>query len=286
MSTETLSTSTKRETAELSIKGMHCASCARRIEVAVSKMPGVASAAVNLATEDAAVQYDPVLQGPEDIAETIRKIGYEATVRTDDAPIPPADEDEVQARFREAKRRVLLAWALTGPVMVFMVIHMTGAVHVHSMDWIETLLAAPVLAIAGAATFRSAWRSARHLSANMDTLIALGSLAAFITGPLLLSGFRIANYAAVGAMIMAFHLTGRYIEARARGRASKALRQLLELGAKTARIVETNGEEKEVPIASVRVGHVMLVRPGEKIPTDGVVVEGASAVDEAMATGE
>ncbi|MGB9521302.1 MAG: copper-translocating P-type ATPase, partial [Anaerolineales bacterium] len=125
----------------------------------------------------------------------------------------------------------------------------------------------------------------RHLSANMDTLIAMGTIVAFITGPVKLLGFPIENYAGIAAMIMAFHLTGRYIEAVAKGRASLAIKKLLQLGAKTAHIL-VKDEEIEIPVEDLKVGDIMVVRPGEKIPTDGVIVEGQSQIDESMATGE
>jgi len=146
------------------------------------------------------------------------------------------------------------------------------------------VLAAPVLFYPGWSTYRSAVTALTHGSANMDVLILLGTLASFLTGPP--SFFvPIANYAGVSAMIMSFHLTGRYIEAKAKGRASQAIKRLLELEAKTARIIR-DGTELEIPIDEVLVGDLMLVRPGEKIPTDGVVLEGESGVDESMATGE
>jgi Cu+-exporting ATPase len=146
------------------------------------------------------------------------------------------------------------------------------------------LLAAPVLFWVGQHTYVAAWRSTTHGVPNMDALIAMGTGASFLTG--IATFFApIPSYAGVSAMIMAFHLTGRYVEASAKGRASQAIRKLLELGAKTARIL-VEGSEREVPIDEVQVGDVMVIRPGEKIPTDGVVVEGESAVDEAIATGE
>jgi Cu+-exporting ATPase len=146
------------------------------------------------------------------------------------------------------------------------------------------LLALPVLFWVGRRTYRSGLAAVLHGYANMDTLIALGTGASLLTGPA--SFFcPVANYAGVSAMIMAFHLTGRYVEETAKGRASQAIRKLLELGAKTARVMR-DGREVEVPIEEVQVGDVMVVRPGEKVPTDGVIVEGESAVDESMATGE
>jgi len=146
------------------------------------------------------------------------------------------------------------------------------------------LLALPVLFWAGRHVYQSAWRAVRHGGANMDTLIAMGTLAALSTG-LMVFSLPVENYAGVAGMIMAFHLTGRYIETKARGRASQAIRKLLELGAKTA-VILVDGMEREVPIQQVQIGDMMLVRPGDKIPTDGVIEEGESAIDESMATGE
>ena len=137
----------------------------------------------------------------------------------------------------------------------------------------------------GRKTYAGAWAAVRHGYANMDALISLGTGVSLLTGPASFF-FPVANYAGVSAMIMAFHLTGRYVEETAKGRASQAIRKLLELGAKTARVLLEDGSEVEVPIEKVAVGDIMVIRPGEKIPTDGVVIEGESAVDESMATGE
>ncbi|MGI6575706.1 MAG: copper-translocating P-type ATPase [bacterium] len=153
---------------------------------------------------------------------------------------------------------------------------------IHNLGMI--LLAAPVLFWSGRKTYDSAWRAVSHGSPNMDVLIAMGTLAAFATGPAWFFT-TIENYAGVAAMIMAFHLTGRYIENKAKGRASQAIKKLLQLEAKTATIL-VNGIEQEVPLAQVQVGDIMVVRPGEKIPTDGKIIHGVSSVDESMATGE
>jgi len=271
-----------RARASLKITGMTCAGCARNVENALKKTPGVFAAEVNLMTEQAAVEYDRAATDPAALAEAVSKAGYEATEIETGAAEP---EDVAEVNLRKARRRFVLAWALTLPVMVVMLAHMTGLWMAPYLGAVEVVLALIVLAFAGAETYRSAFKTARHLSPNMDTLIAMGTLAAFVTGPLALAGLPVANYAGVAAMIMAFHLTGRYLEARARGRASQAIRKLLELGAKTAR-VERNGQVLEVPVDQVAVGDVMVIRPGEKIPADGVVESGESAVDESLATGE
>ena len=261
---------------------MTCAGCARRIETGLARLPGVDSAVVNLLTEEAAVVIEPGKQTAEGIIGLIQSLGYTAEEKSVEQQ---SRQDEADENLRAARKRLVIAWALTTPSMLLMFLHMSGVWMPSHMDWVETLLALPVLAVAGAATYVKAVKTTRHLSPNMDTLIALGATAAFVTGPLAIAGFPVASFAGVAAMIMAFHLTGRYLEARARGRASRAIRRLLELGAKMAR-VERNGVEMEIPIEQAAVGDIMRVRPGEKIPTDGVVVDGESAIDESMATGE
>jgi len=191
-----------------------------------------------------------------------------------------------EKKMRIAAFNMAAAWAFTVPIIVWMLFEMTGRVWPNRFvfDLGMIVLATPVMFWVGKATLRSAWIAVSHKNANMDVLIALGTIVSYLTG--FASLFTsLANYAGVAAMIMAFHLTGRYVEAKAKGRASQAIKKLLELGAKTAKII-VDGEEKEVPIEQVKTGDIMIVRPGEKIPTDGKIVEGESSVDESMATGE
>lgn len=265
------------------VTGMTCAGCVRRVETGLAALEGVSAATVNLMTEEAVVDYDPARLTPEAIEEAVTALGYEAKLKT------PDDDDFVidvaLDKMIAARKRFLLAWALTGPVAVLMLLHMTGLWHLHNGAWLELLLAAPVLAVAGAETMKKGFRTLLHRAPNMDALIAIGTLAAWSTGLMQLLGMAVESFAAVSAMIMAFHLTGRYLEARARGKASEAIRRLLELGAKTAR-VRRGGEVIEVPVEEVRLGDIVLVKPGEKIPADGVITEGRTAIDESMATGE
>ena len=266
----------------LKIEGMTCAGCAGSVEKALAAVPGVRTASVNLMMEDAAVTYEADRTTVRDLVEAVRNAGYNVRINLDEIE-PPTDETD--PHLRDARNRFILAWALTGPVALLMIAHMTGLWMPPFYHWLELALSVPVLTVAGAATYRKAWQTSHHLRPNMDALIALGTGAAFVTTPMAIAGLKIASYGAVAAMIMAFHLTGRYLEASAKGRASQAIRRLLELGAKTARI-ERNGEEREMSVDEVAVGDVMIIRPGEKIPTDGVVVSGSSALDESMATGE
>ncbi|UCG45548.1 MAG: copper ion binding protein, partial [Candidatus Bathyarchaeota archaeon] len=271
----------------LRIGGMTCASCAQTVEGVLRKTKGIKEANVNLATEKATLTYNPTEIKYEGIKNIIENAGYQVLGREDQRVRYEEEEARELQIFATAKRRVLIAWMFTIPIMVWMIPEM-----IFGISWPNATVfnlgmiafAIPVLFYPGWNTYRSSAKAVTHFTANMDVLIMLGTLTSFLTGPL--SFFTaIANYAGVAAMIMSFHLTGRYIEAKAKGRASQAIRRLLELEAKTARILQ-DGKEVEIPIDQVRIDQIMIVRPGEKIPTDGVVVEGLSGVDESMATGE
>ena len=269
----------------LPIGDMTCAACVAHVKEALEGLHGVVEANVNIASERAVVQYVPGLVGMDDFKRAVSDAGYEILEST--APGERAEADEAERKMTQARLRMRVAWALTIPLMLWMLPEM-----LFGLKWPSPLafdlgmiaLALPMLWWVGRPTYRSGIRAALHGFANMDTLISLGTGVSLLTGPA--SFFMpVANYAGIAAMIMAFHLTGRYVEESAKGRASQAIRKLLELGAKNARLW-IDGDELEVPIERVAVDDLMVVRPGEKIPTDGVVVEGESAVDESMATGE
>jgi Cu+-exporting ATPase len=270
----------------LPIEGMSCAACANRVEKALRNADGVVSANVNLATERAVVEYVPDTNTLETLKQAVVEAGYGVREETEE----PSEEEKVDPeieKMRMARRRMWLAWGFTAPAMALMLLHMIAGVAWPGPVAVEAvliLLALPVLAGPGRETFRSAWRAVIHGSANMDVLIAMGTTASWVSGPASFVA-PLSSYAGVSAMIMAIHLTGRYIESRAKGRASQAIRKLLHLGAKTARVL-VDGQEYEMPIEEIAVDDVMVVRPGEKIPTDGLVVRGESAVDESIATGE
>ncbi|MEM0216942.1 MAG: heavy metal translocating P-type ATPase [Candidatus Bathyarchaeia archaeon] len=261
------------------ISGMSCATCAARIEANLRKLNGVKSVSVNLATKRAVVEYIPELVSILDLRKIIEELGYKVET-----------EEEVDIYIEEmnrARRRMLLAWACTFPIIAWMIPDMLFGVTwpnllIYNMGVI--IFSIPVLFWAGLPTYRSALRVMVHKGVNMDVLIAMGTLIAFLTGPASLYT-PLFNYSGVSAMIMAFHLTGRFFEAKAKGRASEAIRRLIRLEAKSARIL-VDGVEKDVPIQDVKVGDVMVIRPGEKIPADGVVIDGESFVDESMVTGE
>lgn len=277
------------EKTELKIEGMTCAACAVRVEKGLRSNPGVESAAVNLATERASIEYDPTTISQRELLAAVEKAGYRGNLELESGgSAGKGDEDE--AKVHLALKRMRLAWAFTLPSALWMFIAMTLGSHQHGWPSVTSfnlgmvLLALPVLVWAGGHVYQSAWRAVRHGGANMDVLIAMGTLAAILTGVLVFF-FPLENYAGVSGMIMSFHLTGRYIEAKARGKASQSIKKLLALGAKMATLL-VGGEEREVPIQEVQVGDTMLVRPGGKIPTDGIILAGESALDESMATGE
>lgn len=278
------------------VEGMHCAGCSSAVERSLNDVDGV-EASVSLPAESATVTYDPERVPFADLADAVLRAGYRLKSEPTTAA-GPAERERDQAarreeRLRSARLRMIGAWALALPIAIWMLPEMLAHVLWPSplvFDLGILLLAIPVLAWPGRETMTGGLAALGRLRPNMDSLIALGSGAALVTGLVAVShrlelGPPIMNYAGVGAMIMAIHLTGRYIEARARGRSSAAISRLLSLEARAARL-ERDGAEVEVPIREVGIGDVMIIRPGEKIPTDGVVVEGRSAVDESIATGE
>ncbi len=274
------------ETVNLPVRGMTCASCANHVEQALRSADGVIDAAVNLATERATISFLADVATVADLQKAVKATGYEL-LAAEDTERADAEADREEAKMRAARFHMITAWGFTIPIILWMMVEMFFGVFwpnelIYNLGLI--VLSLPVLFWVGRNTYRSGLTAVLHGHANMDTLIALGTGVSLLTGPASFL-FPVANYAGVAAMIMAFHLTGRYIEETAKGRASQAIRKLLELGAKTARVLR-DGREVEVPIDEVKVGDIMVVRPGEKIPTDGLVIEGESAVDESMATGE
>jgi len=273
---------------------MTCASCAARVERTLQRQPGVAGAGVNFATGRATVELDGSAPAPEgDLIAAVARAGY----RLDPLPAgSPGVASEHAAEEAAWLRRLVVAWPLAAATLVLSLAwpHATWA------RFTTAALAIPVVFWAGWPFVRSAVVRARARTANMDTLIALGTVSAFAfsTFELLTRAGGIHGHGAgafgdhlhydMAALIVAFLLLGRFIEARVKGSASGALRALLELGAKEACLVEPGARpfERMVPVESVRVGDLLRVRPGEKVPVDGVVVAGGSAVDESMLTGE
>jgi cation-transporting ATPase V/Cu+-exporting ATPase len=270
---------------DFNVSGMTCGSCAARVQKTLGRQHGVERADVNFATERATVAFDASQVNLDDLVAAVGKSGYglapaaaAAALLTDEA----SDTETVLQRMW--LRRVLVAWPLGLTVLWLSLFHMMEP----WARWSALGLAAPVQFWAGWPFLHQAAVRAKSFTANMDTLIAMGTLAAFTysAAQIIFGPHHSDHYLDSSALIIAFLLLGRYFEARAKGRASRAIKALLELGAKEARLVGPDGTERMVPVEQVRHGDRLRVRPGEKIPADGEVEEGASAVDESMLTGE
>jgi Cu+-exporting ATPase len=293
------------ERLELGLTGMTCAACANRIERKLNKLDGV-EATVNYATEKASVSYDRALLGPDDLVGAVEAAGYGArlpepprTADTGDRDDAPAEDEHV----RDLRLRLTGAAVLSLPLLL---LSMIPALQFEGWQWLALQLATPVVFWAGWPFHRAAWRNLRHGSASMDTLISVGTLAAWgwsvvalflldagepgMTMPLELVLDRGAAsshiYLEVAGVVTTLILAGRYFEARAKRRAGAALTALLELGAKDVAVLGPDGSERRVAIELLAVGDRFVVRPGEKVATDGTVEEGASAVDQSLLTGE
>ncbi len=285
--------------AELAVTGMSCAACVDRVESSLAHAPGVRKAGVNLATDRATVEYDPAKTDVDTLIRAVKDAGYGARDVGDlwSEALRVAEGEESRLKREEyetLRRKFWIAVVLSFPVLVIAMSHgRIPALHFPGVTWLELLLTTPVVVYCGAQFYRGAWAAFRHRAADMNTLIALGTGAAYVysvaatvwpspfTGPM---GMAPVYYEAAG-VIIALVLLGKMLEARAKGRTSEAIQQLMKLQAKTARVIRDGGEV-EIEIQAVEVGDTVQVRPGEKIPVDGVVIEGRSAVDESMLTGE
>jgi Cu+-exporting ATPase len=259
---------------QLALEGMTCAACAARIEKKLNRLDGV-EAAVNFATEEAAVRYDAAEVAVDDLIAAVESAGYRARVGSE-----PSD---AEGRARALRTRLTVSAALTAPLAA---LAMLPPLQFDGWEWLALALATPVVFWAGFGFHRAALANARHLAATMDTLISIGTLAAWAWSAVaLVALYDGETYFEVAGVITTLILLGRYLEARARRRSGAAIRALLELGAKDARVLREGGEEV-VPVGELRAGDRFVVRPGEKIATDGVVEDGFSAVDQSMLTGE
>jgi len=287
------------ERLELPITGMTCASCAARIEKRLNRLDGV-EASVNYATETAAVDFDRSTVAPERLVEAIEQVGYGAQLPDTEAVTEEGAEPDESAGLRH---RLIVSAVLSLPVLLM---SMIPALQFDNWQWLALMLATPVVLWGGWPFHRAAWMNLRHGAATMDTLISIGTLAAwgwslvalFFLGAgdpgmrmpfdLVIEPGAAADhiYLEAAALVTTFILAGRYFEVRAKRRAGAALRALLELGAKEASVLGDDGAERRVPIGELAVGDRFVVRPGERIATDGVVEEGASAVDASLLTGE
>jgi P-type Cu+ transporter len=289
------------ERCDLTVKGMHCASCTTRVENALKRVPGVQGATVNLLAERAAVQFDPQQTTPNDLIAALDVAGYDGQVANLDRfdPVLSAQQSRTDmAETQDLMRRFLLSLILTVPVLVMGMGPHLGLIPMHWMmfrwwNWVQLVFTIPVLFWAGSGFFRGAWAALKQRSSDMNTLIAVGTSAAFAyslavtVAPQVFAsrGLNAGVYYETAAVIVTLLLMGRLLEARAKRSTGDAIEKLIGLQPKTARVLR-DGQEQDISLAEVRAGDRLLVRPGEKIPVDGVVVSGASWVDESMLTGE
>ncbi|MEU9853989.1 heavy metal translocating P-type ATPase [Streptomyces sp. NPDC047974] len=285
---------------ELTIGGMTCASCAARVEKKLNRMDGV-TATVNYATEKAHVEHASEV-GVDALIATVVKTGYTAEEPAPPEPETPGEDGAADPELAGLRRRLVVSAVLAAPVVL---LAMVPALQFDNWQWLSLALASPVVVWGGLPFHRAAWTNLRHGAATMDTLVSVGTLAAYgwslwalFLGDAGMPGMRhgfdltadrsdgsSAVYLEVAAGVVTFILLGRYLEARAKRKAGAALRALMELGAKDVAVLREGGEVR-VPVADLRTGELFVVRPGEKIATDGTVAEGSSAVDTALLTGE
>ncbi|HEU4880315.1 MAG TPA: heavy metal translocating P-type ATPase [Gemmatimonadaceae bacterium] len=298
-------TAPESERIDLPVTGMTCAACAARIERSLAKAEGVAEASVNLATERAMVRFDPAVTGVDKIVETIRSAGYDAIIPAAE-PLTLGDQEDAQSvarreEYEKLRRKFWIAAALALPVLIIAMSHgRIAALDFAGAGWLQFVLTTPVIFYSGAQFYRGAWAALRHRAADMNTLIALGTGAAYVYSvaalfaPSMFSARTMSGmsgpmgppiYFEAAAVIIALILLGRMLEARAKGRTSEAIKRLIGLQAKTAMVIR-DGREVETAIERVVPGDVIVVRPGERIPVDGIIRDGTSSTDESMLTGE
>ncbi|SFS97922.1 heavy metal translocating P-type ATPase [Halostagnicola kamekurae] len=282
----------------IGITDMSCANCSETVQGALKQTPGVVDADVNFATDEAQVTYNPAEASPSDFYDAIEDAGYSPVREDGDAEDGDsggdARETARQEEIRRQLRLTLFGAVLSLPLLVFMADHLFDLGLVGDelfglpSGWVMFALATPVQVVLGKPFYENSYKAlVKNGRANMDVLIALGSTTAYVYSVAVLLGAIAGElYFDTAAFILVFITLGNYLEARSKGQAGEALRKLLEMEADTATVVDEDGNEREIPIEDIEVGDRMKVRPGEQIPTDGVVVDGQSAVDESMVTGE
>ncbi|WP_195780372.1 heavy metal translocating P-type ATPase [Priestia megaterium] len=281
------------EKAEFAITGMTCAACSTRIEKGLNKLEGVTKASVNLALETASVEYSPSQIAPQDITQRVEKLGYGAKLKSEEK------EEEQSYREKELSKQKGKFWfsfILSVPLLWAMVSHFTFTSfiplpHMLMNPWVQLALATPVQFVVGKQFYVGAFKALRNKSANMDVLVALGTSAAYFYS--LYSSLKSLGsfahtaqlYYETSAILITLILLGKLFEANAKGRSSEAIKKMMGLQAKTA-VVVRDGAEVEIPVEEVQKGEVIFIKPGEKVPVDGEIIEGQSAIDESMLTGE
>ncbi|HLO12141.1 MAG TPA: heavy metal translocating P-type ATPase [Pseudoneobacillus sp.] len=279
---------------ELDITGMTCAACSARIEKGINKMDGIIHANVNLALEKASVEYNPSILSPKEMIAKVEKLGYGANVKNDEN-----EQETVDKRIKEVETqqgKFIFSLILSLPLLWAMVGHFSFTSFLFVPEafmnpWVQLALATPVQFFIGRQFYIGAYKALKNKSANMDVLVALGTSAAYIYSVYLSiqtigkGTHGIGLYFETSAILITLIILGKLFEAKAKGRSSEAIKKLMGLQAKTATVLR-DGEEKDIPLEDVVAGDVIYVKPGEKIPVDGEILEGRSALDESMITGE
>ncbi|WP_203363794.1 heavy metal translocating P-type ATPase [Bacillus sp. REN10] len=288
---EKMGYSVRTEKVELDVFGMTCAACSTRIEKVLNKMDGVKTAVVNLTAETASIEFEPGITSVASLVERIEKLGYEAKEKQGKKEKAIHQEEEYKAK----KRKFLFSVLLSLPLLYTMVAHLPFNLpvpmpHVLMNPWVQLLLATPVQFLIGASFYKGAYKALRNQSANMDVLVALGTSAAYFYS--LFEAIRTMGtaeqphlYFETSAVLITLILFGKLLEARAKGRTTEAISSLLNLQAKYATVIK-DGQEMKLPVEQVMLGDLLIVKPGEKIPVDGIVQSGMTSVDESMITGE
>jgi Cu+-exporting ATPase len=283
-------------TLELPLVGMTCANCANTIERSLNKVDGVIEATVNFANERATVTYAPGATNQEQLVAAIRKAGYDVVVTESGEELEDAEAAAREAEIQHQWQRLIVGVVFSVPLIILTMGRDFGLIgewaHATWVNWLFLILATPVQFWVGWDYYTGAYKALRNGSANMDVLVAMGTTVAYVYSTIVLVATTLGTtalgtfvYFETAAAIITLIVLGKLLEVRAKGRTSEAIKKLMGLQAKTARVVR-HGQELDIPIAEVVQGDVVIVRPGEKIPVDGLVVEGHSAVDESMITGE
>lgn len=276
----------------LKVKGMHCASCSTLIDKLIGGQSGVISIKTNYGAEKTAIEFDEQKITLVKVDELLHKLGYDL-VRPDEAAVTPEEEEAKERQMiKEARRRVIAAFALAGPIIIYyMLIHMFNLKHVHAaygidLNYLYWVLSTPIQFIIAWPFYRNSITAIRVGSANMDVLVVLGTTAAYAYSAIGFLFFNIDHpFWESSAALLSFILLGRYFEMVSRGRASAAIKELLKLEAKEAHVIR-EGIEVTVPIDQIKAGEIVMVRPGEKVAVDGIIIEGKSHIDEKVVTGE
>ncbi|MDT8337128.1 MAG: heavy metal translocating P-type ATPase [Candidatus Izemoplasmatales bacterium] len=269
----------KSESISFKVEGMSCSSCANTVELTVKNLPGVNDAVLNFASEKLTLKYNNKVIKLSQIQKAVEDVGYNLVLENNNQEINSTEDKHTNT----AKTKVYVSAVISTVIMTLMLINMFLQ-EIPGYIFIVAILAFPVVFVVGFDVHKKSFKSLKRGRPNMDVLVSLGSLPPYLVGLLGLF-FPITTFIEMATMIMTLHLVGKYLETKAKGKASQAIKKLLEIGAKTAKII-VNTEEIEVLTSELAVGDVMIIRPGEKIPMDGIVVDGESTVDESLATGE